>query len=51
MPAPIYKPVREITEDDLLSWEVLFAKEGTLPPDVQRRLLEHLAEHPICVPA
>lgn len=46
-----HHPVREITEDELLTWEVMFSKEGTLPPDVQRRLLEHVAEHPIVVPA
>lgn len=30
----------EITEDDLLTWELQLTREGTLPPDVQRRLLE-----------
>lgn len=38
---PFY-PVREITEDDLLTWRVQLMAEGTLPPDVQRRLLEHV---------
>jgi hypothetical protein len=30
----------EITEDDLLTWELQLVREGTLPPDVQRRLVE-----------
>lgn len=47
--APPHQPVREITDHDLLTWELQFAKEGTLPPEVQRRLLEHLAERPVAV--
>lgn len=29
-----------ITEDDLLTWEIQLRREGTLPPDVQARLIE-----------
>lgn len=43
-------PVREITESDLLTWQVQFQREGTLPPEVQRRLLEHVSNRgPIVV--
>lgn len=43
------EPVRAITDDDLLTWEIQLKREGTLPVDVQRRLLEHLAERPVAV--
>jgi hypothetical protein len=42
-PYPEPQPVRDITADDLLTWEVQFRREGTLPPEVQRRLLERVA--------
>ena len=29
---------------DLLTWEMQLRKEGTLPPEVQRYLLEHVAQ-------
>lgn len=29
----------DITDDDLLTWEVQLRREGTLPPEVQERLL------------
>jgi hypothetical protein len=32
----------EITEGDLLTWEVQLRREGTLPPEVQALLLEHV---------
>lgn len=32
----------DITDDDILTWEVQLRREGTLPPQVQERLLEHL---------
>ena len=44
-----YEPVREITEDELLTWEIQLKREGQLPPDVQRRLLEYVAERPVAV--
>lgn len=37
----------DITEDDLLTWELQLRKEGTLPPDVQRQLLEHVGDRKI----
>ena len=42
-------PVREISEDELLTWEIQLKREGQLPPDVQRRLLEYVAERPVAV--
>lgn len=42
-----FEPTRDITEDDLLTWEMQFKREGTLPQEAQRRLLEHVAERPI----
>lgn len=39
----------DITEDDLLTWEVQLRKEGTLPPEVQLRLLEHAADKTIAI--
>ena len=32
----------EITEDDLLTWELQLSREGTLPPEAQRLLLAHV---------
>lgn len=47
-----HEPVRDITNNDLLTWQAQFAREGTLPPEAIRRLLEHVVEyHPIVVPA
>ena len=43
--------VREITDDELLTWQIMFAKEGALPPEAQRRLLEWVSEATIVVPA
>lgn len=39
-------PIRaeEITEDDLLRWEIQLKREGTLPPEAQRLLLELASE-------
>ena len=34
------KQAYEITDDDLLSWELQLQREGTLPPEAQRLLLE-----------
>lgn len=39
--------VRPITEHDLLTWELQLKREGTLPPEIQRRLLEQLADRPV----
>jgi hypothetical protein len=44
-----HDPARTITEHDLLSWEIQFKREGTLPPETQRRMLEHLAERPVAI--
>lgn len=41
--------VRQINEHDLLTWEIQLQREGTLPPEVQRRLLEHVADRPVTV--
>lgn len=41
--------VRPITEDDILRWEIQLKREGTLPPEVQLRLLEHVADRVIAV--
>lgn len=38
------KTVGAITDDELLTWEIQLKREGTLPPEVQRRLLEHAAD-------
>lgn len=47
---PLCQPVREIKDADLLTWEVQFKREGTLPPEAQRRLLEHaLKGRPVIV--
>ncbi len=46
---PPFRPVREPTPHDLLTWGIQFAREGTLPPEVQRRLLEHVACRPVAV--
>lgn len=46
-----HDPVRDITENDLLTWEMQLKREGTLPFEVQRALLEHLKLRPIQVPA
>ena len=45
-----YQPVREITEGELLTWQIQFKREGTLPAEVQRRMLEHIIDkHPVAV--
>lgn len=36
-----------LSDSDLLTMELQLRKEGTLPPDVQRRLLEYIADRPI----
>lgn len=38
---------REIEDDDLLTWEMQFRREGTLPADVQRLLLENALDRPV----
>jgi hypothetical protein len=38
-----------ITEDDLLTYEIQLKREGTLPTEVQRRLLEHVADRLVAV--
>lgn len=35
---------RDFTDDDLLTWELQLKREGTLPPEIQQRLLEAAAE-------
>lgn len=40
---------RRITSSDLLTWELQMRREGTLPPEVQLRLLEHVANRPVAV--
>lgn len=39
-----------ITEHDLLTWELQLKREGTLPPEVQVRMLEYLADRTVAVP-
>lgn len=34
----------EITEDEILSWQLQLAKEGTLCPAAQRRLLDEVVD-------
>ena len=42
--------MREITEGELLTWQIQFKREGTLPAEVQRRMLEHIIDkHPVAV--
>lgn len=38
----VFQRSDEIDENDLLTWEVQLRREGTLPPQVQERLLEAL---------
>lgn len=47
-----FRPVRDISRDDLLTWEIQFAREGTLPVEAQRRLLAKVLgdRHAVIVP-
>lgn len=40
-------PTWDINPDELLTWAMQLRREGTLPLEVQWRLLEHLAEAPL----
>lgn len=35
----------EVTEDNLLTWELQLRREGTLPPEVQVALVEWAQQH------
>lgn len=37
----------DITEADLFEWELILRREGTLPPEVQRLMLECLRRRPV----
>ena len=49
MAHPRPNPVREITHDDLLTWEVQLKREGTLPPEIIIRLMEHVGDRLVAV--
>jgi peptidoglycan hydrolase CwlO-like protein len=36
--------MNEVTDNDMLTWEMQLRREGTLPPEVQRKLLALVAE-------
>jgi len=45
MPTPI--DFHDVTEADLFEWELILRREGTLPPEVQRLMIECLRRRPV----
>jgi hypothetical protein len=48
-PATRHRPVLEVNESAMLTWECQLRREGTLPPAVQRSLMEYILQRPVAL--